>query len=284
MLSTAATTDPNILSMSLTMSDGSLRYLQTSPEFPMKRLLCAGLDDVYQISRVFRASEYGRNHNPEFTMLEFYRLGYDHQKLMLELDELLHVVWPKELALPRSRFLTYADAIAGAVMRPLDQLDGDAIRNILQSRGHQPPNSMDIHDLDGWLDLLMTHLVAPVLAKDRFTFIYDYPASQAAMSKIRTDDPPVGERFEVYYGELEIANGFHELQNADEQAGRFVRDLETRSARGLADIPIDENFISALHDGLPDCAGVAVGLDRLLMAMLKKSSISEVISFSFENA
>lgn len=283
VLSRAGVTDPNIHSLQLSVDSGSTRYLHTSPEFPMKRLLCSGVGNIYQISRVFRAGEKGRFHNPEFTMLEWYRLGYDHHELMRELDELMHTVWPENKALPRSEFIAYADAIERYCGVPLCDLDCQKIESIIRDKGHLPPDEMP-SVIDVWLDLLITHVVAPQFPKNRFTVLFDYPESQAALARIRQDDIPVAERFEMYFGELEIANGFHELTDPIEQQQRFRDEQAKRQTSGLPHIPFDQNLIDALTHGMPDCAGVAVGVDRLLMILCDVDSISEVLSFDHDNA
>lgn len=283
VLSVAGVTDPNIHSLQLSFDQYSARYLHTSPEFPMKRLLCNGIGDIYQIARVFRAGEKGRFHNPEFTLLEWYRLGYDHHELMREVDELVHTVWPENKSLPRSEFVRYADAIERYCGTPLPMLDCVKIENIIREQGHLPPDEMP-NDIDIWLDLLITHVVAPQFPKNRFTVLFDYPASQAALARIRQDEIPVAERFEMYFGELEVANGFHELKDPVEQKQRFCAEQAKRLALGLPNIPFDQNLVDALADGLPDCAGVALGLDRLLMILCDVSRISEVISFDYDNA
>ncbi len=283
VLSVAGVTDPNIHSLQLSFDQYSARYLHTSPEFPMKRLLCSGSGDIYQICRVFRAGEKGRFHNPEFTLLEWYRLGYDHHELMRELDELVHTVWPENKSLPRSEFIAYAGAIKRHCGVPLSELDCATIERIIRSDGHLPPDEMP-EDVDVWLDLLITHVVAPKFPKDRFTVLFDYPANQAALARIRQGNTPVAERFEMYFGELEVANGFHELKDPVEQKQRFCDEQAKRLALGLPNIPFDQNLVNALADGLPDCAGVAVGLDRLLMILCDANVISEVISFDYDNA
>ncbi len=283
VLSAAAVTDPNIASLSLVAHDGVSRYLHTSPEFPMKRLLCAGSGDIYQFSKVFRAAEEGPFHNPEFSLLEWYRIDYDHQRLMREVDELIREVWRPEKALPPSEFISYSRAIENATACRLPELDCDKVRQILIGAGHPPPDSMP-EELDPWLDLLMIHLVAPAFPTDRMTFVYDYPASQAALAVIRADDPPVAERFELFFGEVECANGFHELRDADEQLQRFKQDLQKRRSLGLPAVPLDSRLIDALTAGLPPCAGVALGIDRLLMVMYDKQNLREVMSFPFPHA
>ncbi len=283
VLSNAGVTDPNINSMRLSLQGQADRFLHTSPEFPMKRLLCADSGDIYQISKVFRSAELGRNHNPEFTLLEWYRLNYDHHDLMQEVDSLLHALFPGELALPRSRFLSYADAILNATGKPLEEFDAAAVRQVLHERGIEPPDSLG-EAIDPWLDMLMSFVVAPAFDSNSLTFLYDYPVSQAALAKISRDSPEVAERFEVYFGELELANGFHELQNAEEQRARFENDNSVRAAQSMEQIPLDDNLIDALTSGLPACAGVALGIDRLLMAFYQKSDIKEVISFDYNHA
>ena len=280
VLSHAAVTDPAIHSFALPVGSQTC-YLHTSPEFPMKRLLASGSGDIYQICRVFRDGERGRNHNPEFSMLEFYRVGYDHHDLMRELDDVLHQAWQGTAPGP-SEFITYAGAVKRATGALPWQLTGERIAAILREQGSEPPDMGD--DMDGWLDLLITHVVAPSFPRDRLTFIYDYPASQCALARVRDDgEVKVAERFEVYFGERELGNGFHELNDSAEQRARFEKDNASRKEQGLPVMPLDENLLSTL-DALPACAGVAVGLDRLLMVMGGFDSIDEVLSFDFSRA
>ncbi|MDO6461475.1 EF-P lysine aminoacylase EpmA [Granulosicoccaceae sp. 1_MG-2023] len=280
VLSHAAVTDPAIHSFALPVA-GQTCYLHTSPEFPMKRLLAAGSGDIYQICRVFRDGERGRNHNPEFAMLEWYRVGFDHHELMREVDDLLHQVWPGSAPGP-SRYLSYAGAVRQATGFLPWELDGERIAEILRRHGTEPPDMGD--DIDGWLDLLITHVVAPGFEPDCLTFIYDYPASQAALARVRDDgEVALAERFEVYYGERELGNGFHELNRSAEQRARFEADNAKREAQGLPLMPADERLLATL-DKLPDCAGVAIGLDRLLMVIGAYQSIDEVLSFDFDRA
>ena len=287
-LSTAGTTDANIHSLS-TECDGvdpSTRYLHTSPEFPMKRLLAAGSGDIFQICKVFRAGERGGRHNPEFTLLEWYRVGIDHHQLMHELDSLVQKLWANSpRPTPLSNFVTYADAIRKACGASLADLDIAAIRSLLSHAHIDMPTSMN-NKLDDWLDLLMSEVVFPTFDQDRFTFLYNYPASQAALSRIGTnsDGLAVAERFELFFGPLELANGFHELLDSDEQRARFVQDQSERREHNLAFVPIDENLLAALESGMPACSGVAVGIERLIMTLNQHSQIDDVLAFTFDNA
>ncbi len=287
-LSAAATTDPAIESFVTHCSDrnNSCRYLQTSPEFPMKRLLCAGSGDIYQICTVFRQGESGRHHNPEFQLLEWYRLEFDHHRLMDEVAELVSTVLQAfEMSAPvEFSRISYRNAIKQVTGFELEQLDYQQIEHILARHTVDCPLSAN-DPLDHWFDLLMSTVVAPSFAHNHFTFIYDYPASQAALARLRTEgESTVAERFELYYGELELANGFHELNDAAEQADRFRHEQQLRIERGHAKVPFDQNLIAALQAGLPDCAGVALGLDRLLMLATGTDNIYQLISFPDDRA
>ncbi len=277
-LSQSGTVDPNINSLAL--ADGS-RYLHSSPEFAMKRLLAAGSGPIYQICRVFREDESGRLHNPEFSLLEWYRPGFDHHALMNEIDSLLCdlQVLPESKSCQR---LSYAEAFQ-------QRLDIDPhVADMAQLRGCAEAQGIvlqgELCDKDAWLDLLMAEVIGPGLGLEQPCFIYDYPASQAALSRIRPGDPPVAERFELYWHGVELANGFHELCDAAEQRRRMQADVQKRLAAGLVSPPVDEYFLQALEQGLPDCAGVALGIDRLLMLLLGKSSLPEVLSFDWRRA
>ena len=248
----------------------------------MKRLLAAGSGDIYQIAKVFRATEQGTRHSLEFTLLEWYRLGFDTQRLMDEVAELICAMLSPDNAPTIQRFSYQA-----LFQRILDcdplratpgELAGCALRN-----GLTPPESMPDGKCDPWLDLLFSHCIEPQLNPEALTFVFDYPASQAALSRIRADDPQVAERFELYWGGLELANGFHELNDVIEQRARFQTDNQTRLASGLPAMPIDENFLAALPD-LPDCSGVALGVDRLLMVLTGKTKITDVLAFSSDRA
>ena len=284
LMSAAAVTDPHIESYRLQdpLHDRPA-YLHTSPEFAMKRLLAAGSGSIYQLCKVFRQGEVGRRHNPEFTLLEWYRLDYDHRQLMTEVDELVRELLAGVLTLGETRRLTYRDAFVHyAGLDPHTssptQLEAQAKQRGIDVSG--------LHDLDkdAWLDLLMTHVVEPALPRDCPVFIYDYPASQAALARIRPNDPPVAERFELYIYSMELANGFHELADAREQRQRFEADNRARQAAGRDPLPLDEHFLAALEAGLPDCAGVALGLDRLVMLAAGVESISEVLAFDADRA
>lgn len=280
ILSDAAITDPQLESMR-TQFAGRDYFLHTSPEFYMKRLLAAGSGDIYQIARVFRADETGRYHNPEFSLLEWYRLGLDHQALMDEMQQLINELFAQFSDRPLSfSRLSYREAFINQLgIDPL-QASAEELAVCASKQQIEPPIGMNLNDKDMWLDWLMVAAVAPAFDQQGMTFIYDYPASQAALARLSNDDPRVAHRFELFYGELELANGFYELLDSNEQLARFQKENDLRKQRGQHTMPIDMQLIAALRSGLPDCAGVAMGLDRLLMVLTGASSISEVISFT----
>lgn len=285
ILSAAGNTDPNIASFSLEFSgrtEGApcTRWLRTSPEFALKRLLAAGIGDCYEMGRVFRDGEAGGRHNPEFTMLEWYRVGWDHQQLI---DEVAALVQSALALVGRTASL---ERIAWRDLYR-QHLDLDPITaNIADLRAALGDIRIDPNGLerDDWLDLLLTHRLQPAFVADRMVAVYDYPASQAALARVHPGDPPVAERFELYLGPLEVANGYHELTDAIEQRERFGRDVAKRRQRGVKAPPIDERLLSAMVSGLPACAGVALGIDRLLMAMLRSDRIADVLAFPFDRA
>lgn len=284
MLSAAGNTDPNIESFQLQFvgprSGGAgQRWLRTSPEFALKRLLAAGVGDCYELGRVFRNGEAGKRHNPEFTMLEWYRVGWDHHKLMDECAELvkeaLHLAGRAATVREVSFRQLYQDAFG---FDPLT-VDESELRGPLMVYDISPEGLTR----DDWLDLLMTHLIQPSMPANRILLVYDYPPSQCALAKISTAAVPVAERFEVYVGPLELANGYHELTDASEQRERFGRDLARRQKRAAIQPPVDERLLTALPK-LPACAGVALGIDRLMMAMLGSERVADVMAFPFDRA
>lgn len=249
------------------------RYLQTSPEYAMKRLLCADSGPIYQICKAFRDAETGRLHSPEFTLLEWYRPGYDHHQLMDELEVLVR----RLLGLPPAEKTTYRDVMklhAGLdpATATIDTLSEKARALGVQDEGLRLT-------ADDYLDLILTHAVQPALGSGA-TFIYDFPATQAALARIRPGDPPLAERFELFIGGVEVANGYHELTDPLEQRQRFENDVRRRRQRELPIPAIDERFLSALKAGMPACAGVAVGLDRILMIATGKKNLESVLTFS----
>ncbi|UTW47561.1 EF-P lysine aminoacylase EpmA [Bacterioplanoides sp. SCSIO 12839] len=268
LLCQAPVTDPNIEPIA---AQG--RYLHTSPEYAMKRLLCAGSGDIYQLCKVFRQGEAGQRHNPEFTMLEWYRVGWDHHQLMKEVERLLQLLLAEHISLePEALTLSYAEA--------LQQFAGINWPNISEAQLREQGIALAGFDLelnrDGWLDVIMSHQVEPALPKDKLVFIHNYPASQAALAKVSGEgNNAVAQRFEVYLNGVELANGYHELTDAKEQRRRFMQEANGRD--------IDERLLAAMEQGLPECAGVAMGIDRLLMLMLDVS-IDEVLSFSWSRA
>lgn len=282
VMSVAGNTDPNIASFHLEFSgrtDGAprTRWLRTSPEYPLKRLLAAGFGDCYELGRVFRDGEAGGRHNPEFTMLEWYRLGWDHTRLIEETVELVRAA----LALvDRSATLTRVDYHSLYRERlgfDPATTDEETLRRALGDVVIDPAGLTR----DDWLDLLMTHRLQPAFPADQLLAIYDYPASQCALARVRADEVPVAERFELYLGPLELANGYHELADPIEQGARFDRDLRLRRERGDALPPRDERLLRGLAAGFPHCAGVALGMDRLMMALMGSGRIADVLAFDF---
>lgn len=284
ILSRAGNTAANIASFSLEFSgrtDGAprTRWLRTSPEHAHKRLLAAGIGDCYELGRVFRDGEVGSRHNPEFTMLEWYRSGWDHLRLAGETVELVCMALDLVGRDARVETIAYRDLYR-------ERLGIDPMTAPEQTLREALDVDIDPSGLvrDDWLDLLMTHRIQPLLSPDVILVAHDYPASQCALARVRMDDPPVAERFELYLGPLELANGYHELVDAGEQRARFENDLAVRASRGQSTPPIDEHLLAALAHGLPRCAGVALGVDRLLAAMLDMRELAGVLAFGFERA
>lgn len=274
VMSRAGNSDPNI--ESLATDTRRKRYLRTSPEYAMKRLLASGLRDIYELGRVFRAGEKGQYHNPEFTMLEWYRIGVDYLDLADEAVLLAHSCgrgqfddWPSQRRTFRGLF---RDSTG---LDPFHCSESELAACATERGLHAGPLS----HLE-WIDLLMSELIQPALPGECFTIVHDFLPEQAALSQIRNDDPPVAERFEVFLGQMELANGYQELTEAEEQKKRFEREQYMRERRNGASPPMDRNLIEALRHGLPACSGVALGVDRLLMSILKLDRIDAVLAFS----
>lgn len=272
-LSAYAPTDPNVHSLYTVVRGAGRRWLQTSPEFPMKRLLAAGYGDCWQLCRVFRDGESGSLHNPEFTMLEWYRVGWDDARLMDEVDALLRTVVSKPG--PTTR-ITYADAFEQATGVALREADEACCAAIGARADISVPADLP---LSAWHDLLHGALVIPSLGHDGPCFITDYPIAQAALARARPGQSAVASRFELVVDGVELANGYHELADVAEQRARFAADNAARIAGGVDAMPVDYPFLAALAHGLPDCAGVALGLDRMVMLATGAGNLSEVMAF-----
>jgi elongation factor P--(R)-beta-lysine ligase len=286
LLSAAGVTDPHIESFALDFDGpvaggGRRRWLRTSPEYAHKRLLAAGIGDCYELGRVFRNGEAGARHNPEFTLLEWYRVGWDYQRLMDEVAELVTAA----LALA-GRAITVERIGYRALFRAALGLDpANASLAELQAPLAGIRIEPDGLGRDDWLDLLLTHRIQPDFPRDRLLLLHGYPASQCALARVTgTGVDAVAERFEAFLGPLELANGYHELVDGGEQRRRFAADVERRATLGRAAPQIDARLLAALEHGLPACAGVALGIDRLLMAMLGSERIEDVLAFAFARA
>lgn len=280
LVSASGTTDPYIESFRFDTPEGETKYLQTSPEFAMKRLLAAGSGDIYQISKAFRAAERGRLHNPEFTMLEWYRIGIDHHALMQEVVELIYTLRDgkgADLKVSKVRYSELCQDTLG--LDPLVATVAECAETA-QRYGLSIDSRLD---RDGWLDLLLSHVSMPSLPDDQLTVLCDYPASQASLAKLN-DDGQTAARFEVFWGGVELANGFYELSDAAEQDRRFTADQAVRRGCGQHVVKKDDNLIQALDAGFPECAGVALGVDRLLMKVSGLDRIDQVLAFPFESA
>lgn len=286
IVSRAAVSDPALDSLSTRWhapggTDVLPLYLQTSPEFAMKRLLAAGCGPIYQACKVFRDGERGRLHHPEFSLLEWYRPGWDHRRLMGEVADLVRCVLDAPLLAAEE--LSYRDLFREGLRLDPWHADLGDLRRAAEAQGIQGVDGLDLSP-DGWLDLLLTHCLEPHLGRGRMTFVYDYPPSQAALARVRPGPEPAGERFELYLEGMELANGFHELTDGGEQRRRFALDLERRAATSRPTPPMDEPFLAALGAGIPATAGVAIGLDRLLMIKTGATCIDQVLAFPVERA
>ncbi len=278
-LSQGATTDPNIESFEV-----AHRHLRTSAEFHLKRLLAAGSPDVYELGKVFRLDESGRYHNPEFTMLEWYRVGIDHHRLIGEVESLLRYLHQDDSV--SVGCISYRDFWLQHTGINLADTSCAQIASYLESNSVEVPASSRDR-IDELQDLAMATVLAASMPDARYTCLYDYPASQASLARIDETDPdwPVANRFEIYFGSVELANGFYELTDGAEQLSRFRADNEVRRSNKQVARPVDQRFVQSLNYGLPDCAGVAVGIDRLMMILLDDiRSLHEVVSFNWERA
>jgi len=280
ILSRAAVTDPHLHSFVTHFhhpggTGMQSLYLSPSPEFAMKRLLANGSGPIYQISHVFRDAECGRLHNPEFTLLEWYRPDFDEHKLMDEIDALL-----LELHIASAHRQKYAEVFYQGTGLDPHRTDTQLLQQLAREQGLVDGRE----DRAILLDFLFNRLVAERLGHDRPVFIHDYPACQCALARLSTDCPPVARRFELFINGMEIANGFYELKDADEQRRRFADDNLRRRKTGMQEFPVDERFLQALDYGLPDCSGVAMGIDRLLMAREECEDIRQVIAFPVDSA
>ena len=282
ILSAAAVSDPQIESLRTQIAGlPAPRYLCTSPEYAMKRLLAAGSGDIYQICKVFRDAEHGRWHNPEFTLIEWYRLGFDDSALMNEVESLVGCLVAPFRRLEPAERLSYSEALQRHAGVDAQGSSDAELAAAATRHGIVCPAELD---RDAKLDLLMGMVVGPRLGVERPCFVCDYPASQAALARLKGGTPPVAARFELYLGGVELANGFHELADGVAQRARFEQDRAERHARGLWEPPLDERLLAALAAGLPDCAGVALGLDRLAAIALGAPRLADVMAFTIDNA
>ncbi len=288
-LSAAAVNDPYMKVFSTIYSGpgkhySKVLYLQTSPEFHMKRLLAAGSGCIYQVTRAFRDGEAGRYHNPEFTILEWYRVGFDYHQLMDEVTELVMQLVGDRIELSGVEHLSYAELFNCHFNINPHRTSVAELASCAMEWNLSIPETMDTNDPDPWLSLLLTHCIEPQLGLGKLTFIYDYPASQAALARIRPDNPPISERFELYINGIELANGFQELCDANEQRLRFDAENIKRQSVGMPITPVDGRLLAALESGMPECAGVALGFDRLLMLATGADSLVSVLTFPLDYA
>lgn len=282
MLSHYGVTDVHLENLRTHLTgDPAPYFLQTSPEYAMKRLLAAGSGSIYQLGKVFRDDEQSPRHNPEFTLLEWYRVGYSAADLMQEIAALLQFT----LGAPPTQTVRYQDLFIQQL--GVDPLADDAVVALRQALSEQPglaELAIREEHRDTLLDLAMAMVIEPQLDPAVPTFVTDYPASQAALAQLSPDDPRVAHRFELFYGGIELANGYQELTDAAEQQRRFQRDREQRKSLHKSEASDDPRLLAALENGLPDCAGVALGFDRLLMIHLNKRHINEVLPFAIDRA
>jgi len=286
-ISHCANTDPNINSFivheKVNNENQEQFYLHTSPEFPMKRLLASGMGSIYQICKVFRSCEKGRYHNPEFTLLEWYRVAIDHFELMDEVEALLNKIKVQYPFYETTQKYSYQELFLNFIgIDPLKNNVADLI-NYIKQRSDTSLHNVDSMNHDELCEYLMSHVIQNEMPDKSLIFVYDYPASQASLAQLN-NDKVTARRFEVFVSGIELANGFHELQDAKEQRRRFLKEQQSRLAAKQDIYPLDENLLSALESGLPNCAGVALGIERLLMLLENAQHINEVLTFPFDRA
>ena len=276
VLSNAGGTDPQLDYFEV--SGKPSRFLMTSPEFHMKRLLAAGFGDIFQITKSFRKDEFGSHHNNEFSMVEWYRVGMPQGELMDEVESLVSEIIGKPVKARRTRWIDAFRNYAG--VDPFDT-NLSTFADACTARGIPLPADLSAMSREDWWDYLMVFAVEPALAKNGPEFILDYPQSQAALAQtfVGEDGHTWARRFELFVDQVELCNGYTELTDAAEQRRRFVSDLEIRRQMGKPLPPVDENFLAALESGMPACSGVALGLDRLFMLALGKKEIKDVVLF-----
>lgn len=285
LLAPTTGTDPHLAFFEtdyVTPSQRKKRYLQTSPEFAMKRLLAAGSGSIYQICKAFRNGEAGRFHNPEFTLLEWYRVDYDLTQLMEEVIQLF--AWwfaPYQPLLP-AQSISYQ-----AIFKQytgLDALNFDIDAYTAYAAASQLIDAIRLcgQDHSLWLDFLFSHQVQPCLSEKRLTLIHSYPACQAALAKLNANDRRVAERVELFINGVELGNGYFELCDAAEQRQRFQKEQQYREQQHKPPTPTDEKFLAALQTGLPSCSGIAIGLDRVLMLLNQNAAINQILAFSHD--
>lgn len=280
-ISHSATTEPHLNSWQVisTLRADQKFYLHTSPELPMKRLLASGSGDIYQLCKVFREGEQGRRHNPEFTLLEWYRTGFDMPAMMADVEEYFTELLQDKLV-HKAEFVSWRQAFMDYANCDPFNATTEELKQVFTSYTQQDVPGMGDED---WLDLIMSQVVEPQFNRDRLVFVTHFPASQASLARLNPDDHRLAERFEVFAGGLELANGFHELTDVNEQRQRIKHENQLRKQRGLPVVDVDEHFLAALEHGMPDCSGVAVGFDRLVMLAAGITDIRQVMSFSFDN-
>lgn len=286
ILSRAAVADVHLASLQTSVNlpnvgQNQTYYLHTSPEYPMKRLLCEGIGDIYYLGKVFRNGDLSPRHQPEFTMLEWYRLGYGLSEMVFETLAVAQLLLGKVAI----EVMTYEQAFAKfAGIEDIHHTSATVCRRCLQQ--HQLPEIVGVDDDDKplWEQLVLTEVIEPQLGEGKLTCLTHFPVRDAALAQLSPDNPLTAERFEVFYQGMELANGYHELQDAEAYRERFEANQSLRRQNGLMEAPLDEALLSALSKGLPDCSGVAMGFDRLFALAQGKQNLDDVLSFGVLDA
>lgn len=284
LLCHATGTDSQLDFFSSDATKNQSMFLQTSPEFAMKRLLAAGSGSIFQISKAFRKGESGRFHNPEFSILEWYRVGFSLHQLMDEVIELINEVLTEVYSINEVKKISYVDLFEQVTgLNPLRFNQKEYAR---YARKNELTDAISLcgDDYSMWLDFIFSHKVQVTLNDYSISLVYGYPAVQSSLARLNKENPAIADRFEVFIAGVEIGNGFFELADAKEQEKRFDNENRVRKSKGLVQVEKDELFLDALLSGLPDCCGIALGLDRLLMVKTNSEYLDDVLAFPFERA